>query len=228
MAKSLKTLKPCSLLLALVAVPCCNALAADDRVVISDDGREVLLKADGRWEFRSEDRFANTSDGQRIRLRADGRWEYTGNAPMATEEQVRTRLLDIKLQQVVTETHEKKVQKNTRASSQTVFYLNLEVSPQANSDITINNKDMSLIQVIDNKGRVYPVLSVQPDAMTMKPDSRHALVVRVDGAPQWWKNVKTMEISFHPDMFGLKEAISLNRNVDDIQKKKVDGFDKDT
>lgn len=228
MAKSLETLKPCSLLLALIAVPCSNALGAEDRVVISDDGREVLLKADGRWEFRSEDRFANTADGQRIRLRVDGRWEYIGNAPLATEEQVRTRLLDIKLQQVVAETHEKKVQKNTRASSQTVFYLNLEVSPRANSDITLNNKDISLIQVIDNKGRVYPVLSVQPATVTMKPDSRHALVVRVDGAPQWWKNVKTMKISFHPDMFGIQEAISLSRNVDDIQKKKVDGFDKDT
>ncbi len=45
------------------------------QVVISDDGREVLLKDNGTWEFRSNDRYANTPDGRRVRLKENNTWE---------------------------------------------------------------------------------------------------------------------------------------------------------
>ncbi len=222
---SLKPSKIIFILISLLLFPGGNALSANQEV-ISDDGREVLLRDDGTWEFRSTDRFANTKDGQRIRLKDDGSWQYVGNAPLTSKQQIRTMDLDIKLRKVVIETHEKKVQKNTRSKSQTVFYLNLELSPLAKSNISINENDISRVKVKDSEGKDYSVLSIQAEPAILKPDSDTKVAVRVDGAPQWWKSVKSMEIIFKPGIFGLQAPVTLSQSVDDIDKKKVDGFGK--
>ena len=213
-----------TLLIVLTLLSIGDAHSADQEV-ITDDGREVLLKENGTWDFLSEDRFANTSDGQRVRLKHDGSGEYMGNAPLTSNTQVRTKALDIKLGSVVIETHEVKVQKNKRVDSQTVFYLNLELSPLAKEDVIISKNDISLIEVKDNKGRRYPVLSIQPSPETLEPGSMTTLSIRVDGSPQWWKNVKTMDIALKPELLGLQETTTLRQNVDDIVNKKVDGFE---
>jgi len=219
------SLIPSRIIIILISLllPGSNALSANQDV-ITDDGREVLLRDDGTWEFSSTDRFANTKDGQRIRLKDDGSWQYVGNAPLTSKQQIRTTDLDIKLRRVVIETHEKKVQKNTRVKSQTVFYLNLELSPLAKSDISINENDISRVKVNDSEGKDYPVLSIQAEPAILKPGSDTTVTVRVDGAPQWWKNVKLMEMIFKPGIFGLQAPVTLSQNVDDIDKKKVEGF----
>jgi len=222
-----KSILPARIIITIIALSSLagsNALSADKRVV-TDDGREVLIKEDGTWEFRSTDRFANTKDGQRILLKEDGSWQYVGNVPMVSKQQVRTTELDIKLEKVVIETHEKKVQKNTRVDSQTVIYLNLELSPLAKSSISINKNDISLIKVTDNKNRHYPVISIQPVPKILKPDADTKITIRADGAPQWWKNIKTMEITFKPGIFGIQEPVTLSQKVDNFDKKKVDGFE---
>ena len=213
------------ILISLLLLPGSNALSANQEV-ITDDGREVLLRDDGSWEFRSTDRFANTKDGQRIRLKDDGSWQYVGNAPLTLKQQIRTTVLDIKLRKVIIETHEKKVQKNTRSKSHTVFYLNLELSPLAKSDISINENDISRVKVNDSEGKDYPVLSIQAEPAILKPGSDTTVTVRVDGAPQWWKSVKSIEIIFKPGIFGLQAPVTLSQSVDDMDKKKVDGFGK--
>jgi hypothetical protein len=211
-------------LLSLLLLYAGNALPAG-RQVITDDGREVLLNENGTWEFRSNDRFANTEDGRRVRLKDDGSWQYVGNAPMATKTEVRTNELEIKLQRAVIEVHEQRVQKNTRVKSQTVFYLDLKLSPLAERSIKINNTDVELITIKDNRRRVYPVLSIQPSPATIEPYSETMLVIRADGSPQWWKSVKTMELVFNTGIFGIREPITLSQNVDEIEKKKVDKFE---
>jgi len=204
--------------------PGSNALSASQEV-ITDDGREVLLNEDGTWVFRSTDRFANTKDGQRIRLKDDGSWHYAGNAPLTSKQEVRTMDLDIKLQKVVIEQHETKVQKNKRVKTQTVFYLDLGLSPLAERDVSITQNDVTLIKVKDNKGKSYPVISIQPGNTVLKPDSDTALTIRVDGSPKWWKDVKSMEMVFNPGIFGIQAPVTLSRSVDDIDKKSVDGFE---
>jgi hypothetical protein len=59
----------------------------------------------------------------------------------------------------------------------------------------------------------------------LQPASEATIVIRADGSPQWWKNVKTMKLVFSPGIFGIKEPITLSQSVDDIEKKKVDGFE---
>lgn len=192
---------------------------------LTDDGREVLLKDDGSWEFRSNDRFANTSDGQRVRLKENGTWEYVGNAPLVLKEQVRTTLLDIQLQRVDIEIHKEKVQKNVREEKQMVFYLNVSVSPAARESVTINNNDLSRILVKDDKGKSYPVLSLTPDTIVLVPDSVHTLAIRAKNAPSKWDGAKSMELELTPGVLGNNDTVKLSQNISDFEKKYVKGFE---
>lgn len=211
-------------MLMLLFIPGSVAWSAEQQV-ITDDGREVLLKTDGTWVFRSTDRFANTEDGQRVQLKQDGSWQYVGNAPMATEEHVRSTLLDIKLQKVVIERHEKKVQKNIRLRTQTVFYVDLGLSPLAKSNISITKNDVTHIEVNDNNGKTYPVLSIHPAPVVLKPGSDTTMVIRADRSPLWLDDVKSMSVIFTPGIYGIQQPVTLSRGVDDFEEKKVAGFE---
>lgn len=215
---------PGSLILCIAAVSASQGVFADQDV-ISDDGREVLLKDDGSWIFLSTDRYANTEDGRRVRLKADGSWEYVGNAPMQSDQQVRTTTTDIKLQQVVIEKHEEKSYKNVRVTSQTVFYLDINVSPLAKKAITISGADLSRIKVKDDKDKTYPVLSISPNPLTLKPDSKLTVEIRADGAPSWLRGTKVMKIELAAGLAGNDKPITLEQRVDDMETIKVDGFD---
>jgi hypothetical protein len=212
-------------ILSLSLITGSNALSAEQEV-ITDDGREVLLKEDGSWAFRSTDRFANTQDGRRVQLKQDGSWQYVGNAEMTSEAHVRTTLLDIKLENVVIEKYEQKIQKNVRVKTQAVFYLSLDLSPLANSNISITNNDVSHIEVKDNEGKIYPVLSIEPSPTVLEPNSDTAITIRADGSPKWWGKVKSMEIVLNPGILGIQEPITLSQSVNDFDEKKVDGFEK--
>jgi hypothetical protein len=202
-----------------------NAALAADQNGLTDDGREVILNEDGTWEFRSSDRYANTADGHRVRLKADNTWEYVGNAPLASNDQVRTTILDIKLQKAEFEIHKKKVQKNIREKSQTVFYLNISVSPAAKQNVTIANTDLSRIQVRDNKGKTYPVLSLTPSPLTLAPNSKQTVTVRAKDSPGMLSGAKSMELVLNPGVLGNEDVITLSRNISDIEKKNVEGFE---
>lgn len=211
-------------MLMLLLIPGSEAMSADQQV-ITDDGREVLLKGDGTWVFRSTDRFANTDDGQRVQLKQDGSWQYVGNAPMATEEHVRSTLLDIKLQKIVIERHEKKVQKNVRLRTQTVFYVNFGLSARAKNNISITKNDVTHIEVNDNNGKTYPVLSIHPAPVVLKPGSNTIMVIRADRSPLLLDDVKSMSVIFKPEIYGIQQRVTLSRGVDDFEEKKVSGFE---
>lgn len=218
-------LSPSSLIMLLLSFLLCSTALFADQNGMTDDGREVLLKEDGSWEFRSNDRYANTKDGQRVRLKADGSWEYVGNAPLVLKEQVRTTLLDFKLQRIDIEIHKEKVQKNVREEKQLVFYLDISVSPAAKEIITINNTDLTRIQVTDNKGKSYPVLSLTPSPIVLAPDSQHTLAIRAKGAPSTWDGAKSMSLELTPGVLGNNDSVTLSQNISDMEKKYVEGFE---
>ncbi len=202
-----------------------DAILAADQQIITDDGREVLLWEDGSWQFLSDDRFATTTDGRRVRLKQNGSWEYLDNAAKSSMGQAHLADLEITIQQVVVETHETKVHKNKRVTSQTVFYLSLQASSGAERTISMTAENKSLIEVKDNTGRNYPLLSVKPDQAEIEPAKATTIVLRADGSPQWWKNVKSMEVTFKRGLFGLRETVSLSKDTGEFVSKKVTGFD---
>ena len=194
--------------------------------VVSVGGRKVILNNDGTWKYQSTDRYVTTKGGTQVRLKDDGSWQTMGNAPLTSKKQVRTSELDIKLDKVVIETYKRKVLKNTSVKTQTVFYLQLNYSPQAKTSLSINNSDISLIEVKDNNGKNYPVLSINSDAQQLQPNTGTTLVVRAEKSPSIWDDVKSMQIVLKTGLFGIETPITLSQATDDFEELNVDGFDK--
>jgi hypothetical protein len=203
-----------------------HALLAN-QALISDDGREVLLKDDGSWEFRSEDRFANTSDGRRVRLKEDGSWVYVGNAPLVTKEQARSTIVDLKMQKIEIESHKEKVHKNTRTERQTVFYINVDVSPLAKQSLRVADTGLDSILVMDDKGNKYPVLSIKPDKIEVAPNSNQTFVIRARDAPTIWDGAELMEIQLPVNILGNPEPVTFSRKLYDIEQVRVEGFEQE-
>ena len=221
----LKTLSVTAIILtAVILLTATRSDAKTTGEVIIADGREVVLKDDGTWEFLSTDRYADTKDGIRVRLKEDGSWQTIGNVPLQSKEQVRTTDLDINLQKVVIETFEKKVQKNTRIKTQTVFYLDMTYSPQTKNTITINEEDISLIEVKDNNNKNYPVVSIHPAGTRIQPNTKITLVIRAEKSPSIFDDIKSMDIVFKKGIFGIIQPITLSQRTIDIDKENVDGF----
>ncbi|MDT8282753.1 MAG: hypothetical protein RQ982_08075, partial [Gammaproteobacteria bacterium] len=134
----------------------------------------------------------------------------------------RTNELDLSLQKVVIETYKKKSQKNTSVKTQTAFYIRLDYSPHASRDISFNRSDIELIEVRDNSGKNYPVLSIKPDSSRLQPGTDTILVVRAKKSPSIWDNVKSMEIVFNSGILGLKTPVSLSQKMIDFDEEDVD------
>ena len=189
-------------------------------------GREVILNNDGTWKYLSTDRYASTKDGTRIRLKENGSWQAIGNTHLTSNKQVRTSDLDIKLKKVVIESYKKKVQKNISVKTQMVFYVNLNYSPQTKRTIGIKNSDTSLIEIKDNNGKIYPVLSIKPNTAQLQPNTDTTMVIRSEETPSIWNNAKSMEIVFKTGLLGIETPITLSQEIADFHEEDVDGFDK--
>jgi len=206
-------------------MPAAGKPAAVWQEIVTVDGREVILNNDGTWKYLSTDRYVQTKNGTRVRLKDDGSWQYMGNAPLTSNEHVRTTDLDIKLQKVVIETYKKKVQKNTSVKTQTVFYVQFAYSPQAKRTISIKNSDMSLIEVKDNNGKNYPVLSIKAGPKQLQTSTYTTIVVRAEKSPSIWDNVKSMAIVFKIGFLEIETPVTLSQNTIDFDEENVDGFD---
>lgn len=221
----IKPTRSLTLLLFLLVSATTHAAEPELDEVVKLEGREVILRSDGSWGFATSDRYANTQDGRRVRLKADGSWEHVGNTPLSSKDRVRTSDLDIKLEKVVIESYRKKVQKNTSVKTQTVFYVRVESSTLTDDSLFIKDHDISLVEVRDNNGKNYPVLSLKAVTEQVKPDSETLLIVRAEKSPSLWDDVKSMSITFRPGIFGLKQAVTLKQRTIDFSEESVDGFD---
>jgi hypothetical protein len=200
-------------------------VSAEDSQIINVGGREVLLKQNGQWEYHSTDQFANTADGRQVRIKENGSWSYIGNASLKSSIQVRTSNLDIKLNKIVVETYKQKTQKSARIKTQTVFHLKLSNSPQSKTVVNIQDSDTSHIEIKDNNGKVYPVLSIKAEHSKLEPDNETTLIVRAEKSPSFFDDVNAMEITFKASLFGLQKPITLSQRVSDFKNENVDGFD---
>ena len=214
---------PMALTLAALSASLFSGLSLADRDAIGDDGREIRLLDNGSWEYISTDRFATSEDGTRVRLKDSGSWEFIGNAPMQTKEKVRTENLDITLNKIVTEfTKEKAGQKSERYNSQTVFFLDLDVSSYG-KDVVSKLNDFSLLLVQDNKNTVYPIIDITPAQATFTAGKKYQLQIRVDGSPSGsivWGS-RTLSLTIDKSVFSSNNDLMFTLRSDEIQKQKV-------
>ena len=191
------------------------------------DGREISLNDDGTWRYLSTDRFVDTPDGKRIRLMEDGRWEYIGNAPLTADRHQRTSTLDMQLDDVVIERTEKKVQKNTRVKTRTVFVVNIARAAEAEGALRLDRLGTDSVSVTDDDGNAYDVIGIEPGRAEIAPGKSTTITVVVDKSPSIFDDVRSMSIEFDQDAFDTPSTVTLTRNMDDVDKVKVDTFDQD-
>lgn len=179
----------------LIALP----IFAANEVVVSDDGREVMLNADGTWEFVSEDRFATTKDGSRVRLRKDGSWQRM-QVPIAKLLQPTNSGIaigDFVIEAVRTARH-----KNTKARKQMIIDILIDVDSERFSELSLAD-----VELRDSKGRIYELNSLKPTVQGFR--------LIADDSPAWW-GVKYFEI-----VLIAPETIRLRKHASDVIRRDV-------
>ncbi len=208
-----------SFLYALILGMSCSAAYSADRNATGDDGREIILKDNGGWEYRSTDRFATSEDGTRVRLKDNGSWEFIGNAPVESKEQVRTQALDVQLGDIVTEFYKEKAGKNTRHMSQTIVNLKVDVSSYSQG-IDTNLSQFDFFKITDSRGNHYPVISVSPQSNRLEAGNEYQIAIRVDGSPsgQFAVGIKYLNLEIDKAVFGSNQNLKFSRRADEAKR----------
>lgn len=215
------------------------------QTVITDDGREVLLKDNGTWEFRSQDRFATSGDGSRIRLKDNGQWERMSQAPsrpvaapaisqqsipvvgpatssrptaVATASPVNVNLL-----RVENHVYQEKRQKNSRYDARTVFVVSVNVPANGGSVAPKFNR-FNLFEVEDSRGKDYQVLSVSPQPDVIQAGSTLKFNVTVDGTPTGILafGANAIELRIDRSVFNTPQDLEFRAKVAKMVERKRD------
>lgn len=211
-------------LLSSLSVSAREMMTEPQQPLLTLDGREIELNADGTWQYLSTDRFIDTPDGRRIRLKQNGTWEYIGNAPMSDKREQRTAAMSVLLDKVVIERTEKKVQKNTRVRTRTVFTVNVSLAAESANDLLLESLDPGTVSVQDNKSKPYTILEIRHQHARIKPGKSGQLEVIVDKSPFIFDAVKSLTVTFD-NSFGRGNNFSLSQDMDNIDEIKVERFD---
>jgi len=212
-----------------------------EEIVISDDGREVLLKGDGSWHYVSRDRYATASDGRRIVLRPDGAWheEHTGSTAIkpetgtqvadvqqandvstqASQQEPLQFLLDsVEILRKKTRTH-----KSSRIDTRTVFRIRITNSTSGAiniSDSEINTMSTK-VQMESSSGAKFKLLDLNLDKRQLDPAETTTVTLTADGSPKWL-NIKYLGIVLKPGALRNSSALQFRKSMDDINVRNVE------
>lgn len=199
---------------------------AEERI-LADDGREVLLKDDGSWEYVSDDRFGTTGSGERVRLGADGRWEIeidarpvapAGGVVLADTGPARWALGDVTIETARSQRGGSK--KGVSKKTATVFTLEVrrEGGSGAAQQWLLQAGDFS---VVDSAGREYPVLDIAPSRLALGAGELQRVVVRADGSPHWF-TTKFYELRIAAGAVGNRDEIRLRRALANVRQRDIE------
>lgn len=200
---------------------------AKDNIVILE-GRKILLKDDGGWEYLSKDRYAMTHEGRQVILKDNGRWEYAEKnevinvAPVQPSDKS-SDILVTQLQKAVLESILKKKGKRSIINTQSVFFIDITLASHAQTTFMLSNSDKNNISVTDDKNNQYKVLAIQP-AISLKPGETGTIKIRIDGSPSILDNVTFMYVNFTPAINGISKQMTAKARWKDFIQKSVDEF----
>ena len=199
-------------------------LAFAEQRILTDAGREVLLRDDGSWDYLSDDHFGTLDDGSRVRLKPGGSWEIEeGETRLVTipaealkrsEDTVRTDKLYLEIFGFRIESQRGKNRKNSTLRAQMLVDIKIETN---SFDLSGLNKD--LIKVSDSRGRLY-----ETNQITLQEnisDTEKVVRITLDGAPRWW-GIKFFLVEFEKGYLGHDRKIRLKKSAADITRLEVD------
>ena len=199
-------------------------LVFGEQTILTDAGREVLLRDDGSWEYLSDVRFGTLSDGSRVRLKPDGSWEIEqdetrfitipAEALKRSEDIVKTDKLYLEIFGITIESQRGKNRKNSTLRTQMLVDIKIETS---RFDLSGINKD--LIKVSDSRGRLYETKKII--ILENISDKEKVLGILLDGAPRWW-GVKFFVVEFEQGFLGNDRKLKLKKSSTEITRLEVD------
>jgi len=204
-----------------------NQTFAKDNIVILD-GREILLKDNGSWEYISNNRYAITQDGRQVILKENGEWEYAKkqeqvNVTPAPTPDKNTDILVMQLQKAEVESIIKKKNKRTSIKTQSAFFIDINLASHAHKTFMLSDSDKENISVTDDKNNQYKVLSIQPQ-IRLKPGETGTVQIRVDNSPSILDKVTFMYVNFSPAVNGISKKITIKARWNDFIQKSVNEF----
>lgn len=194
-----------------------------DQIIINGDGREILLKDDGSWQYASDDIYVDTKDGQRVVLTPDGRWQPVGLAPVVEEDKYRELLVEVVISNAVIDEVREKVgsQKNTRTRSVTHFELSVSVAKSAKQPLKIADLKPALFKVKDSRNKNYKVEAVDAEQDQIAPGQQGVVKLTVKGAPGGLVRARSMSVDIDQKAFNTEDVIHLEIDYDLIKRKRV-------
>ena len=194
-----------------------------DQRILTDAGREVLLKDDGTWTYLSDDRFGTLKDGSRARLQSDGSWEIVedevglitipAQALKRSEDTIRADKFYIEISGITIESQRGKNRKNSTLRAQTLVDIKIEANSFDPSGI---NRD--LIRVSDSRGRFYEIKKI---IVRENISDKQNVGILLDGAPRWW-GIKFFAIEFDKGFLGNDRKVRLRKSSAEITRLEVD------
>lgn len=203
--------------------------ARADDYIITDGGREVILKDDGSWEFASDDLFATDPQGHRIRLKADGSWESIdqGAAPRAitySPPDAETPALEFSIDGLIIETRNAPLNrsKNARRRQQMVVTIDVRAGTALQSllDISLIRETFS---VSDSGGNEYEILDISPATVSLSPGERKQFSIRLNDAPSW-RLGRQLKVEIRGVGTAIARDIALSIPLGRARDVEVDGF----
>jgi len=200
---------------------------AKDNIVILE-GRKILLRDDGGWEYISKDRYAITHEGRQVILKDNGEWKYAENdesikvTPMHYSDKSPD-ILVMQLQKAELESILTRKGKRSIIDTQSIFFIDINIASHAQSTFTLSSSDINNISVTDDKDNKYEVLAIQPE-ISLKPGETGTLQIRIDGSPSILDNVKFMYVNFAPAINGISKKMAVKAKWNDFIQKSVDEF----
>lgn len=210
-----------------------TALAHAQQVVDGPDGKKILLKQDGSWEYLDNSTLITTPGGRLARVNEDNTWEYL-EAPPATPSTSTTVARDesgvvsINMNSprslspagrdsgieyaigdvfIVEETSRAGVSKGTRRDSSVHFSIEIR-SP---NDVALPALDPRALAVKDSRGKNYNIVEASLDTQNIGPDQRAHLKVVTDDSPMRIFNAREIYLEVAVGTLGNDEPLRLSQ-----------------
>ena len=186
-----------------------------DQRILTDAGREVLLKDDGTWTYLSDDRFGTLKDGSREIVEDEvGLITIPAQALKRSEDTIRADKFYIEISGITIESQRGKNRKNSTLRAQTLVDIKIEANSFDPSGI---NRD--LIRVSDSRGRFYEIKKII--VRENISDKQNVVGILLDGAPRWW-GIKFFAIEFDKGFLGNDRKVKLRKSSAEITRLEVD------
>ncbi|MEM7003842.1 MAG: hypothetical protein AAF529_23860 [Pseudomonadota bacterium] len=216
----------------LLVLSCSHSAQASDEVVISDDGRQIQLNADGTWVQLSRDRFATNAQGQRIRLRPDGTWSIlapdagadTDMRGAAATARVPGQMADdatllLTSAQIV----RRRIARAKAKHAETRMRFLISISNSTPQTLTLASGLEQQLAVKSSRGKNYSILSATAQQTRLAPGEQTELEIWVQDGPQWF-GTRYLSVEIPATILGNKAARILSKNMDEVERLEVEQF----